>query len=81
MLIPSIPVNVTQAANKAKEVNALDYVLAYGKNKDDFKDDRELSKHLGLNFQRGKSKPNIDIPAGKADKEKLKDEVLQHKKF
>lgn len=58
---------------EGKEAEALDYILGYGKNRDDFKEDRELSKYLGLNFQRGQSKPNIDIPAGKVDKEKLKE--------
>ena len=56
-----------------KKTEAYQYVLDHTKNKDHFKDDRALSKHLGINFQRGESKPNIDIPTGAVDEEKLKD--------
>ncbi len=56
-----------------KSKKALNYILSYGKEGDDFKEDRELSTYLGLNFQRGESKPNIDIPAGKVGEEKLKE--------
>ena len=58
---------------KAGKDEAHEYVSNYGKKDDDFKEDRELSRHLGLSFQRGERRPNIDIPAGAVDNQKLKE--------
>ena len=51
---------------------ALKYIQEFTDTKDHFKHDRELSHFLGLNFQKGARKPNIDIPAGAADPDALK---------
>jgi TP901 family phage tail tape measure protein len=70
---PSIIKQFKIQLKKAGKDEAHKYVSNYGKKDDDFKEDRELSTHLGLSFQKGGRKPNIDIPAGAVDNQKLKE--------